>query len=179
MPNVIVTSVSIYTADTSLNLPSSLPALVLNLTLFWGVAWPGLVYGETTITEIQPLKFPSALMNFDSNTIIEVNWKGEIANSTNTILLDDDYYQGRYLVTSDTGSPISLDVISLGNEPFVDLNRVRVRYKNKTYNSFPILGLTNPGVNGEFVEIGAKLVAKKKTSQGLKSPQYLLSIQEQ
>lgn len=179
MPNVIVTSASIYTADISLNLPSSLPSQVLKLIFLWGVAWSDLAYGETNITEIQPLKFPSALMNFDSNTIVEVNWKGEIANSTNTILLDDDYYQGRYLVTSDTGSPISLDFISLNNEPFVDLNRIRVRYKNKTYNSFPVLGLANPGVSGEFVEIGAKLVAKKKASQGLKSPQYLLTIQEQ
>jgi hypothetical protein len=136
-------------------------------------------YAEISISEVQPLKFPTALMHFNKNTVVEVNWKGEIGNSTNTTLLDDDYHQGRYLVTSDTNLPISLDFISLANEPFVDLNRLRIRYKNKTYTSFPVSGLANPGVNGEYVEIGAKLIANKKNSQGLKQPQYLLSIQEQ
>ncbi|WP_445946702.1 hypothetical protein [Shewanella sp.] len=137
------------------------------------------IFAEVSITEVQPLKFPSALMHFDKNTIVEVNWKGNIANSTNTTLLDSDYYQGRYLVTSDTSSLISLDVISLSNESFVDLKRIRIRYKNKTYNSFPVSGLANPGIKGEFIEVGAKLVAKKKTAQGVKYPQYLLTIQEQ
>jgi hypothetical protein len=141
--------------------------------------WVSVAYAEISITEVQALKFPAALMHFNKSTVVEVNWKGEIANSTNTTLLDDDYHQGRYLVTSDTRLPISLDFISLANEPFIDLNRVRVRYKNKTYASFPVSGLANPGVNGEFVEIGAKVVANKKSPQGVKHPQYLLSIQEQ
>jgi hypothetical protein len=141
--------------------------------------WVCAAYAEISMSEVQPLKFPTALMHLDRNTVVEVNWKGEIGNSTNTTLLDDDYHQGRYLVTSDTGSLISLDIVSLANEPFIDLNRIRVRYKNKTYNSFPVSGLANPGVNGEFIEIGAKAVAKKKASQGVKNPQYVLTILEQ
>jgi hypothetical protein len=139
----------------------------------------GHVRGEITITEMQPLKFPRALMNYGQITIVEVNWKGEIANSTNTTLLDDDYYQGRYLITSDSNALISLDMLSLNNEPLLDLKRLRVRYKNKTYTSFPVHGLANPGSRGEFVEIGGKLVANKNISQGPKFPQYLLSVQEQ
>jgi hypothetical protein len=134
---------------------------------------------EVTITELQALKFPTVLKNFTTRTIVEVNWKGQITNNTNTSLLDDDYYQGRYLISSDSNLPINLDFLSLDNEPFIALKRIRIRYKNKTYKSFPALSLPNPGIDGEIIEIGAKLVSRKNASPGFKFPQYRLSVHEQ
>ncbi|EDP99510.1 hypothetical protein [Shewanella benthica] len=40
-------------------------------------------------------------------------------------------------------------------------------------------GLDNPGLNGEYVDIGAKVVAGKKSTAGQKYPRYTLTIEEQ
>jgi hypothetical protein len=151
----------------------------MSLTLLALFSFSQKATAEVTITELQALKFPTVLKKFTTRTIVEVNWKGQITNNTNTSLLDDDYYQGRYLITSDSNLPINLDFHSLDNEPFVALKRIRVRYKNKTYKSFPALSLPNPGIDGEIIEIGAKLVSRKNASPGLKLPQYLISVHEQ
>ncbi|WP_237157999.1 hypothetical protein [Shewanella psychrophila] len=132
-----------------------------------------------TITEIQPLKYPSVIKNLTSSTTVTVNWKGKLGGSTNATLLDNDYHQGRYLVTSDTSSPITINFFQLANEAKINLKTLRVRYKNKTYKGFPVSGLDNPGLNGEYLDIGAKMVAGKKSSEGQKYPQYTLTIEEQ
>ena len=132
-----------------------------------------------SITEIQPLKYPSALKNNHKSTVVLVNWKGALGNATNAALLDNDYQQGRYLITSDTSALISIDFVQLANEKKINLKNLRVRYKNKTLKNFPSSGLANPGVNGEYIEIGAKVVAGKNATTGLKSPQYSLIIEEQ
>jgi hypothetical protein len=132
-----------------------------------------------SITEIQPLKYPSAVKNSNKSTVVVVNWKGAIGNSTNTTLLDNDYQQGRYLITSDTAALISIDFFQLANEKKINLKTLRVRYKNKTLKSFPAMGLANPGVKGEYIEIGAKVIAGKTATAGQKFPQYTLRVEEQ
>ncbi|WP_220751568.1 MULTISPECIES: hypothetical protein [Shewanella] len=134
---------------------------------------------QIAITEIQPIKFPTVLQNSGSSTTVVVNWKGAIGNSTNSTLLDNDYYQGRYFITSDGSSPIDINFMSLDNEPLIQLKNFKIRYKNTTYKTFPVLGLDNPGIAGEYIDIGAKVVANKKSSQGFKYPQYTLSVNEQ
>ncbi|WP_144213356.1 hypothetical protein [Shewanella donghaensis] len=137
------------------------------------------VGAQIVIMEVQPIKFPKVLQNSGLSTTVVINWKGAIGNSTNSTLLDSDYSQGRYYITSDTSAPIDIDFTSLGNEPLIQLKNFKVRYKNKTYKTFPILGLDNPGTGGEYIDIGAKVVANKKSSQGFKALQYSLSVQEQ
>ncbi|PMG71644.1 hypothetical protein BCU84_02855 [Shewanella sp. 10N.286.51.B7] len=137
------------------------------------------VSAQISITEIQPITFPTVLQNSGSSTTVVVNWKGAIGNSTNSTLLDNDYSQGRYYITSDSTAPIDINFISLANEPLIQLKNFRVRYKNVTYKTFPILGLENPGAAGEYIDIGAKVVANKKSSQGAKFLQYSLSVEEQ
>lgn len=136
-------------------------------------------FAQIVITEIQPIKFPTVLQNSGTSSTVVVNWKGGIGNSTNATLLDDDYYQGRYFITSDTSDPITINFISLNNEPLIQIKNIKIRYKNTTYKTFPAMGLDNPGVDGEYIEIGAKVVANKKSSQGAKYPQYTLSVNEQ
>lgn len=132
-----------------------------------------------TITEIQPLKYPAVIKNLTRSTTVTVNWKGKLGNSTNATLLDNDYHQGRYLVTSDTNAPITINFFQLANETKINLKTLRVRYKNKTYKGLPVSGLDNPGLNGEYLDIGAKVVAGKKSTAGQKYPQYTLTIEEQ
>lgn len=132
-----------------------------------------------TITELQPIKYPSVVQNQGKSTVVVVNWKGRLGNSTNAILLDNDYYQGKYLVSSDSNLPITIEFFQLGNESKVNLKTLRVRYKNKTYKSFPTVALDNPGVDGEIIAIGAKVVAGKNATAGDKNPQYVLRIEEQ
>lgn len=137
------------------------------------------VSAAISITEIQPLKYPSAIKNGSKSTVVVVNWKGQLGKATNTTLLDNDYHQGRYLITSDSTAPISIDFFQLGNEYKVNLKNLRVRYKNQTLKSFPASGLANPGLDGEYIDIGAKVVAGKNATSGMKSPQYTLRIEEQ
>ncbi|WP_185976833.1 hypothetical protein [Shewanella psychropiezotolerans] len=132
-----------------------------------------------TITQIQALKYPSVIKNLTRSTTVTVNWKGRLGNSTNATLLDNDYHQGRYLVTSDTNSPIIINFFQLANETKINLKTLRVRYKNKTYKGLPVADLDNPGLNGEYVDIGAKVVAGKNSTAGQKYPQYTLTIEEQ
>lgn len=132
-----------------------------------------------TITELQPIKYPSVVQNQGKSTIVLVNWKGNLGNATNATLLDNDYYQGKYLVSSDSNLPITIEFFQLANESKVNLKTLRVRYKNKTYKSFPTVGLDNPGADGEIIAIGAKVVAGKNATAGDKNPQYILRIEEQ
>ncbi len=132
-----------------------------------------------TITELQPIKYPSTIKNDNKSTIVVVNWKGNLGNATNATLLDNDYYEGKYLVSSDSNQPITIEFFQLGNETKVNLKTLRVRYKNKTYKSFPTIALDNPGVDGEIIAIGAKVVAEKNATAGDKKPQYVLRIEEQ
>ncbi len=132
-----------------------------------------------TITEIQPIKYPSVIKNLTKSSIVNVNWKGALGGATNVTLLDNDYHQGRYLITSDTNSPISINFFQVGNEAKVNLKSLRIRYKNKTYKSFPVTGLDNPGQAGEYFDIGAKVIASKKSTAGEKFPQYTLIVEEQ
>ena len=148
--------------------------------LIIGVVWLSLpASASITITEIQPLTYPSVIKNLTGSTIVTVNRKGKLGGSTNATLLDNDYHQGRYLVISDTGSPITINVFQLANETKINLKNLRIRYKNKTYKGFPVSGLDNPGLNGEYLDIGAKVVAGKKSTAGQKYPQYTLTIEEQ
>ena len=64
---------------------------------------------QIAITEIQPIKFPTVLQNSGSSTTVVVNRKGAIGNATNSTLLDNDYYQGRYFITSDGTAPIDIN----------------------------------------------------------------------
>ncbi|GIU12671.1 hypothetical protein TUM4261_26060 [Shewanella sp. c952] len=132
-----------------------------------------------TITELQPIKYPSTVKNQSKSTIVVVNWKGNLGNATNATLLDNDYYQGKYLVSSDSNLPITIEFFQLANESKVNLKTLRVRYKNKTYKSFPTIDLDNPGADGEIIAIGAKVVAGKNATAGDKNPQYILRIEEQ
>ena len=132
-----------------------------------------------TITEIQPLKYPTTIKNTNKSTVVVVNWKGKLGGGTNATLLDNDYYQGKYLVSSDTNEPISVDFFQIANEAKVNLKTLRVRYKNKTYKSFPTIALENPGRDGEIISIGAKVAAGKNATAGEKFPQYVLRITEQ
>lgn len=149
-------------------------SLVLLLTLI-----SPLVSAQINITEIQPLQYPAVIKNLTSSTIVNVNWKGALGGATNATLLDNNYHQGRYLITSDTSSPITINFYQAANEAKVNLKTLRLRYKNKTYKSFPVAGLDNPGVAGEYIEIGAKAVATKKSTSGEKFLQYTLIIEEQ
>ncbi|WP_157608690.1 hypothetical protein [Shewanella violacea] len=148
--------------------------------LLFGLMYPiAGVEAQITITEIQALKYPAVIKNLTGNTTVVINWKGQLGNATNATLFDNDYHQGRYLVTSDTSLPITIDFFQLSNETKINLKTFRLRYKNKTYKSFPVSGLTNPGVNGVYLDIGAKVVAGKKSIAGQKYPQYTLTIEEQ
>ncbi|ACA86847.1 hypothetical protein [Shewanella woodyi] len=143
------------------------------------ISFPFHATAAITITEIQPLKYPSAIKNSSKSSIVVVNWKGKLGKATNTTLLDNDYHQGRYLITSDSTAPISIDFFQLANEYKINLKSLRVRYKNQTLKSFPASGLASPGLEGEYIDIGAKVVAGKNATPGMKSPQYILRIEEQ
>ncbi len=136
-------------------------------------------FGAITITEIQPLKYPATIKNMNKSTVVVVNWKGKLGGGTNASLLDSDYSQGKYLVSSDTNQPITVDFFQLANEAKVNLKTLRVRYKNKTYKSFPTIELDNPGIDGQIISIGAKVAAGKNATAGEKFPQYVLRVTEQ
>ena len=82
-------------------------------------------------------------------------------------------------MTSDTSLPITINFFQLSNETKINLKTFRLRYKNKTYKGLPVSGLDNPGLNGEYLDIGAKVVAGKNSTAGQKYPQYSLTIEEQ
>ncbi|MCK8047122.1 hypothetical protein MSG37_19730 [Shewanella sp. 1CM18E] len=153
--------------------------LVLTATLMSYVLSTSIAHAAVIITEIQPLKYPTTVKNLNKSTVVIVNWKGNLGGGTNATLLDNDYYQGKYLVTSDSTKPITIEFFQLANETKVNLKTLRVRYKNKTYKSFPTIALENPGVNGEIISIGAKVAAGKKATAGQKFPQYVLRVTEQ
>ncbi|WOT06664.1 hypothetical protein [Shewanella youngdeokensis] len=153
--------------------------LVFFYILYIGLAISCDSYAAITITELQPLKYPAAIKNIDKSTTVLVNWKGQLGGATNSVVLNNDYYQGKYLITSNTNRPITIELIQLGNENKIKLKTLRVRYKNKTYKSFPTVQLENPGIEGELIEIGAKVVAAKRATTGEKYPQYTLTIEEQ
>ncbi|QFU22646.1 hypothetical protein FS418_12635 [Shewanella sp. YLB-09] len=153
--------------------------LCLFIALILIVSLSSPVNSQIFITEIQPIKYPKVLKNLTTSTIVNVNWKGALGGATNATLLDNDFHQGRYLITSDTNLPITVNFSQLANEAKVNLKTLRLRYKNKTYKNFPIFGLDSPGITGEYVEIGAKVVAKKNSTAGEKFPQYMLIIEEQ
>ncbi|MCL1137469.1 hypothetical protein [Shewanella pneumatophori] len=153
--------------------------LTLTATLMSYVLSTSIAQAAVIITEIQPLKYPTTVKNLNKSTVVIVNWKGNLGGGTNATLLDNDYYQGKYLVTSDSTKPITIEFFQLANETKVNLKTLRVRYKNKTYKRFPTVALENPGVNGEIISIGAKVVAGKKATAGQKSPQYVLRVTEQ
>ncbi|MBL4828508.1 MAG: hypothetical protein JKY55_01225 [Aliivibrio sp.] len=136
-------------------------------------------YASVTIEEIQPIKFPSIIKNQNRSTIVLVNWKGNIGKATNSDLFDFVYHEGRYKVYSNTERPIVITVTSINNSPGIKLKSFKVRYKNKTYKSFPTAALVNPGSKGIVIKIGAKMVANKNTTAGSKQPQYLIQIDEQ
>ncbi|WP_108946418.1 hypothetical protein [Shewanella halifaxensis] len=154
---------------------------MLILAIVFGVGSLGISNASAAIfiTEIQPLKYPTTVKNLNKSTVVVVNWKGNLGGGTNATLLDNDYYQGKYLVRSDSNKPITIEFFQLANETKVNLKTLRVRYKNKTYKSFPTVSLDNPGVDGEVISIGAKVVAGKKATAGEKFPQYVLRIIEQ
>ncbi|MEZ9821529.1 hypothetical protein AB4238_13045 [Shewanella sp. 10N.286.45.A1] len=153
--------------------------VLLNIHLLLIAAVSATSEAAITITELQPIKYPSTVKNQSQSTIVLVNWKGNLGNATNATLLDNDYYEGRYLVSSDSNLPITIEFFQLANESKVNLKTLRVRYKNKTYKSFPTVGLDNPGADGEIIAIGAKVVAGKNATAGDKNPQYILRIEEQ
>ncbi len=153
--------------------------IILRVCLTLLLITPFASKAAVTITELQPIKYPSTVKNDNKSTIVVVNWKGNLGNSTNATLLDNDYYEGKYLVSSDSNQAITIEFFQLGNETKVNLKTLRVRYKNKTYKSFPTIGLDNPGVDGEIIAIGAKVVAGKNATAGDKNPQYVLRIEEQ
>ncbi|WP_051435688.1 hypothetical protein [Shewanella fidelis] len=154
---------------------------MLIIAIVFGVSSLGISNASAAIfiTEIQPLKYPTTVKNLNKSTVVIVNWKGNLGGGTNATLLDNDYYQGKYLVRSDSNRPITIEFFQLANETKVNLKTLRVRYKNKTYKNFPTVALDNPGVDGEVISIGAKVVAGKKATAGEKFPQYVLRIIEQ
>ncbi|MGF1762051.1 hypothetical protein [Aliivibrio kagoshimensis] len=133
---------------------------------------------EIIIEEIQPLKFPSIIKNLGSSTIVLVNWKGGIGKATNSDFFDHIYHAGKYKIYSDTEKNITINITSINNNSGIKLKSFKVRYKNKTYKSFPTSALKNPGTKGATIKIGAKMVANKNTTPGSKQPQYLIQIDE-
>ncbi|WP_394201845.1 hypothetical protein [Shewanella waksmanii] len=167
-----------------LEISKKMPRLLVNvqIALALGLASALLikpVWGQISITEIQPLKYPAVVKNATSSSIVVVNWKGNLGSATNVTLLDNDYHNGQYFITSDTDLPITINFYQLGNENKVNLKTLRVRYKGKTLKNFPAVDLDNPGPTGEYLEIGAKVVAGKKADSGLRLPQYVLEVTEQ
>lgn len=153
--------------------------LTFSVVLIWfQSAWEG-CYAAVTLTELQPLKYPTAVQNSGAATVVQVNSDGTLGTATNAILLDADYYQGQYLVTSNSNRKMTLDLIFPAAEPGITLEAPVIRYANKSYNSFPVYGLRNPGKQGLVIEIGSKIVAAAGTSPGLKQPQYTIRLLEE
>lgn len=139
----------------------------------------GACYAAVTMTEIQPLKYPTVVQNLGGVTVVQINSDGTLGAATNAVLLDTDYYQGQYLVTSNSNRKVTLDVIFPVAEPGIRLEAPVVTYANKLYNSFPVYGLRNPGKQGIVIEIGSKVTAAAGTSPGLKQPQYIIRLLEE
>lgn len=154
---------------------ATLQGLMLLIALFASIN----AHAQITITEIQPLKYPSVIRNSTASSIVVVNWKGNLGASTNVTLLDNDFHNGQYFITSDTDQPITINFYQLANEYKVNLKTLRVRYQGTTLKTFPAVDLPNPGTDGEYLEIGAKVVATKKAEAGIKYPQYVLEVTEQ
>ena len=107
-----------------------------------------------------------------------MNWKGGIGKATNSDLFDHIYHAGKYKIYSDTDKSIIINITYINNSSGIKLKSFKVRYKNKTYKSFPTSALKNPGTKGAIIKIGAKMVANKNTTSGSKQPQYLIQIDE-
>ncbi|WP_417346272.1 hypothetical protein [Ferrimonas sp.] len=140
------------------------------------VLLPFQVHAKVWLTEIQSLTYPTAIKNNDKASRVVLTWKGGLGGSTNVELLDSYYHQAKYRIQSNSTRPITIDIANLGNEPRVNLRGFKVRYRNRTYNSFPVTNLDNPGREGEEIWIGATIKAGKRAKPGLKLPAYWLEV---
>ena len=136
------------------------------------------VSSEVTITEITPHKFPDSVLNPSKTARLRVTWKGQLKGVRNTQVLGDVYNAGEFLIQSDTNNPITVNMTNVGDVPGAELRTFQFRYKNKTYTTFPVVGLDNPGADGEIVQVGMRILFTKNTSTGDIAPSFDITITE-
>ena len=132
---------------------------------------------EITITEIVPHQFPDAVASSKTGKF-RLTWKNQIKAIRNTQIIGDIHSAGEFLIQSDTSNPITVNMLNVGDVPGVELKTFQFRYKNKTYTSFPITGLDNPG-SGETANVGMRILFTKDVNPGDISPSYEIIITEE
>lgn len=134
------------------------------------------VFAEITITEIRSHTFPDSLAS-DKTARLRVTWKNQLKGVRNTTVLGDYFNAGEFLLSSDSNKTFTVNMSNVADIPDVELKTFQFRYKNKTYTSFPVSGLPNPG-SGTPAFVGMRILWKKTVEPGDIAPSYEITITE-
>lgn len=145
--------------------------------LLFGALFSASSHSETTITEINPHKFPDAISNPSQTARLRVTWKGELKAVRNTTVLGDLYNAGEFLLTSDSDKTFTVNMTNDADISGVTLKTFQFRYKNKTYTTFPVSGLANPGA-GTTATVGMRILFTKDVPSGDIAPSYTITVTE-
>jgi hypothetical protein len=133
-------------------------------------------FAAVSITEVQQHRFPDAVASSKTGKIT-LNWKGNVANVVNTQIVGDYWSSGEFVLQSNSSSTISINVYSNQDIPGVTLKTIRFRYKGKTYKTFPVSGLPNPGA-GSNAQLGMRILFSKNVEPGEITPAYTIEVTE-
>lgn len=134
------------------------------------------VFAEITITEIRSHTFPDSLAS-DKTARLRVTWKNQLKGVKNTTVLGDYFNAGEFLLASDSNKTFTVNMSNVADIPDVELKTFQFRYQNKTYTSFPVSGLPNPG-SGTPAFVGMRILWKKTVEPGDIAPSYEITITE-
>lgn len=132
---------------------------------------------EVWIEEIQKAELPVSLLS-NNKTKIVLKPNGNLGGGTNVTIVGGQHVSGKYRITSDSTSPITINLSSDNDTARIRLKRFKARYGGKTYKAFPVTGLANPGMSGAILSIGFTTVIKSGANEGSNELSYILDVSE-
>lgn len=133
-------------------------------------------HAAVSINEVQQHQFPDAVASSKTGRLV-VTWKGDLGNVVNTQVVSDYWSNGEFVLQSDSSSTITVNIYSNQDIPGVTLKTFRLRYQGKTYKTFPVTGLPNPGPRSE-AQLGMRILFTKNVAPGQVAPSYTIEVTE-
>jgi hypothetical protein len=131
-------------------------------------------HAAVSINEVQQHQFPDAVASSKTGRLI-VTWKGALGNVVNTQVVSDYWSNGEFVLQSDSSSTITVNIYSNQDIPGVTLKTIKFRYQGKTYKTFPVSGLPNPGP-GSKARLGMRILFTKNVEPGQITPSYTIEV---
>ncbi|WP_163931117.1 hypothetical protein [Paraferrimonas sp. SM1919] len=136
-----------------------------------------IVSAEIYITEVQPLGVPD-IYKTNRKATFQIDTNGALGNSTNADLVTTNYYEGQYLIRSDTNASINISLTPLAADANISFSGLVFRYNNKEYKNGSVRQVISPGIEGKYIYIGGKISINSNAISGLKNLSYILTVTE-